>query len=662
MQPHARLSKGRLLATNEIANHYQTLYLRIFSEVHSDGPQSPALSKPTFQYDLYVPRQALSTVETLVLEAIPELKAYKYGESENDILEFLLGDMRDPVLAVVGGVGYGKTTLLRYISDYLSEKVQGLIDKVQFVLIDCFQHRTSILGRDTRIEVSVSAFLKSFIDDAIARKLGTAASPDNDTFWELIKDFRGFHSLRDAEHDAALTLDQVAALKEIRTRRKAERQKPHFYLQCSPYFNAMGQVLVLILDNVDALTGAAQLAIMDFSREAASDYACKIIVPMRDSTWRNMYSQQQDHTRPLSIKLPPPVLHNILQNRTEVFVSSVSHGRELPQLNIRGKKIEIPDTAAALQRLHAYLLTDDVIAVLELLSHGNLRRALSLVSRYYRSGRLRTSDFLAPLLDLVPDATPPIPTWLFWDAVLMGSRGTFISDHAIAGLVNLWSNGSSSGPFSHFVRLLLLSRLRTVSLPTGVILEEAGLLLDGHAETSEEEVCQAVFCMVNNGLLESPDVYQYENVKEVRGEQRITISSLGIYYLDEVAWNFTYISLVKDDVHLNTSTDIFQTVLDAPTLKERYRETVKFCEYLWQQEVAMLSLSLTGREKSTMTTWYAGLAGTRITQKVCRALVRFGTNQRLPHEVLSRAASLEKRVLEGVSQTGGAHSPDGSST
>lgn len=657
MRPYEQLS--RLQRSNEIVDAYWELFSEIFSAATPTPPRSATKKESEaslrFFRDLYVCFREGHVPPVIVDGQV--ISEAEIGTHEEDVLRAIL-NTDERLLVVVGDVGRGKTSLLKYTLEYLPSISPALGKKLHTLMIDCYKQRSSLCGTDSNVDVSVRQYLDQQINKFVGKILSDTARAENDDFWTVIKEFDEFRGLADFEKDTNSLSEPTPARREIHQRRRSERQMNHFYLRSAPYIEYTDGTLAIVFDNVDALKTEAQLAVLNYAREIGDRLACEALITMRTKTWQSVSPHLRDNGHGLYKKMIPPDVATVIKRRTETVLSKldeVSTDRDIEVNPEKGspKRVRINRDVlkANLSKLHEHLLEPERFDIIDNLASSNIRVALRLSFRAYQSGRWRSTDLFAPLLGIELDDHSHIPEHVFLEALLRGRDVTFAGRSChVEGLINMFSNGNSAHPLSRLVRPLLIGRLRLAndaSVSVGELLEEWGSIGLQSIDFAQTHLRYAIFRLLNAHIIESPDVYFFDKQSDVSSSVRLRLTSAGRYYATSFMWEFSYLMLVKDDIFFDEDSRIpYRPAPRCNSLSDHARETVSFANFLLDQESELL-LRTNAVAQKTIARWLLGITSQpSLSMEICRALVKFissGKN-RIRDDVSIRISNIESQA------------------
>lgn len=125
------------LPANQVYIMFQPYLLKAFSEIPPVNFSSESLSDTGFEYKLsdretefftkfYIPCTTNQTEKLAenIIGKTRRVKSLYIGEYAKDILEFVSADVGDPgILLLAAPIGWGKTSLLRYVFHYIVPKM-----------------------------------------------------------------------------------------------------------------------------------------------------------------------------------------------------------------------------------------------------------------------------------------------------------------------------------------------------------------------------------------------------------------------------------------------------------------------------------------------------------------------------------------------------------
>lgn len=407
---------------------------------------------------------------------------------EADLIEFLLNYSDNRVLSVVGPVGIGKSTFLRYVLYAIRDECESMAHLVP-IIVDC-------LGLPT--------------DKPSNREL-------------LRKALRAV-----AQGFARIDSSPPTALMDHWQERMQGEVVPSTFLD---FFSDVKQSLlpdrepVVVFDNVDQLDPRAVSKIIDISRGIFLETNCATILSMRPNTYRTHLELSHERGAFLRylIEVTPPDLCEIVRLRLEVaFRNSSKRGTAGRQ----SKQFIIDNVPDVINSLSKRILTPDIQAMLlEGIANNNVRFALKAFERFLRHRDLNIERVLPTLFPLATNSES-------WDEThwkehilngMMHGSDPYYHDDKDAVIANIFV----FEPINDAPKYLILHRILAT-------LDWAGEIVDFHAFSMwmtefgyDPTVCRlAVTHLLRKGLVYSP-----ETEVDAEHAQHLSMSPSGYFYL-----------------------------------------------------------------------------------------------------------------------------------
>jgi hypothetical protein len=440
---------------------------------------------------------------------------------ELDFIDFLLTYKGNRILSVIGSVGVGKTTFLRYVLQSLRAECASLRPYVP-VFINCVALASPHPEYHDLLFEIVGSVEQVFLGKKSDVSTGGKSDPAIGVAQtqSLLADYRqlGF-SLRNAS-------DIVEFLQRLR--RVCQEG-------CEP---------VVIFDNVDQLKPEVVADIVALARSVHLRTGLCVITAMRPATHSTQVELQRGNGAFYSyyIEITPPDLRPVIRRRLKRALSNVG---SLSFVNPKGATFVVDDPERALSSIIEKVLTPKVQEIfLRDLFNNDLRHALIGFSAFLKYRELRPELMFEMRPTSGKELEPLLGSWF---------------DHLIDGMMisdqEHYSEGQNS-PITNLLQFEYQGRLDYLVQYTCLsLLGWAGRFVERRTMVEwlqtfgyDADMSIAVIRrLLGRRLLYSPEV---ERPTELDSVHSVKLSTSGQYYLDHLIQHPQYIYNVVYDIDL----------------------------------------------------------------------------------------------------------------
>jgi hypothetical protein len=332
-----------------------------------------------------------------------------------------------------------------------------------------------------------------------------------------------------------------------------------------------GRTPLVVLDNIDQRPPGFQDRIFETAHSIADSWPGTVFVSLRPST----FFESQAHG---PVAAYQPRVFTIAPARTDqVIIKRLQYARQKAQeTGLQGVfpvnlSIQSQDLTSYLDALiKAFTLDEDLKAMVDNMSGGNLRQALFFLYSFIGSGYVST----ARVLDVAESGRVyTVPLHELLRAIIFGDADYF--DPKTSPVCNIWDISSNDGR-EHFLLPNILGHIQRVG-------ESAGR--SGFVEMSEVyKFGQSLGCSQEQvgGQLQRAISKRLVDFVEGRNGGSYRITSVGSYMYRRMSCMFSYVDAMVVDTPI-TDVAFRAKIDDAKTILDRLRRTRVFCEYLDQQ-------------------------------------------------------------------------------
>ncbi|WP_222845005.1 hypothetical protein, partial [Kocuria sp. CNJ-770] len=498
--------------------------------------------------------------------AIEEPAALKTGVNPALSEEALAAAASHRPIVLLGGVGSGKSTFIQHLVridaravfqdaiaimvDYgrgatFSSPSEYAVDRIRTVLLEDY-------------DIDIDDF--EFVEDVYRKDLQRF---DRGVYGQLKGIDEPTYRIKRIEHLAALLGNRAEHLRRSISRITRTRRRQ----------------VVIFLDNVDQRDHHDQNKVFLAANELAASWDATVFVTLRPETY---YESQRYgavsgyHPRVFSIS--PPRTDVMLQKRIEFALRVLSGGGDVRTTG-GGLGLESESLESFLRVLeHNFARNFPLLALIDNMAGGNMRRALAFVTQFIGSGHVDTEKIIE-----IQNRTPGryvVPIHEFLRSLIHGDAEYY--DPHTSPIANMFSIDRPDAR-NHFLLPMsleyILSKGDAKDSAGYVQLEDVYSHLQGLG-FSLDAVAFALNYHARFRLIESPlsDV-------DVTQAERCRITTIGAYTLNHFPSLFTYCDAMVVDTPILDS-DVRVGIRDARTLPDRLARVDAFVRYLdacWEQ-------------------------------------------------------------------------------
>jgi hypothetical protein len=513
------------------------------------------------------------------------------GAFESSVRNIAKQKKRSTVMLLLGGVGAGKTTFLKKMRvKYCSNVIDS---SGAYYYIDF---------RDAPPKPPFEGFVynslrKQLTNDErfveICRQevpsLPAGASPLHSPAmlkWLFQTDLNDIEALA---REVGVTDPAEIGRRKLQRLEEASRDDREIVRRAFLLLHACNRFILLALDNADQLGQDYQLQIFLFAEHLASEIEVNVITALREEKYYlasqqgafNAFQNQIFH-------ISSPRLSDLLSLR---LAYARDHLKEL-----------LPDSSPQQRQDANYFLeairtggvgafgrpgSSNVVRLLERLTMGNMRSALSMFRTFISSGNTKIDKILDIYSGNKSRRVPyHVPFHEFTKSVMLGDHRYYSEAHS--SVVNVFAL-SGYGPGSHFTALRILTYLMLASNRTSVNFErgfvEQGELLDAFAvlPSGTQEARAQLQRLLKANLIEG-DTGVASDLDRCRA---LRATAAGEYYLTFLVRAFAYLDLVFIDTPICDSAVMtrLRELRDGRDAAARFERVDLFLDYLAKEEI-----------------------------------------------------------------------------
>lgn len=489
-------------------------------------------------------------------------------------------NLPDPII-IIGTAGAGKTTFIKYFSEVvLSQKNKR---NRPLVYLD-FRLFTSQTIRDTKfIFKIILAQLEDKYPELNLTKINILKTIYNK---EIIKKSEGTWSrYKGTEHmDDAIAeyidenqKDPINHLKSV---------TEYLFYKCN-------KRICVLFDNADQLNDEDQKEVFLLGNSINRNLNSIVLISLREGyfyKWRkkppfNAYQSVVYH-------ITAPSYKRVLQKRIEYVMNNFDFAALDMESDNKVVKFREGSLQHLFKNLYDTLFTSrqsDVMDFLEETSYPNTREGLELFKSFLLSGHSKITEYMS----FNYGTGDGVPIWEFFKSIALESNYYYETQKST--VVNLLYPSKSNK--NHFTKIRILNYLRSKLnssakrkdyFPVNKIMDL--FLLAGYTVDIIEEELQILF---EAKLISTSDYTEdIEELAVIELTSLVSITSVGLYYLEKLLGHFYYLDLVLQDTpiydehYYGEITKIFpdSDEYGNRNLSDRRETTSKFIEYLSSEE------------------------------------------------------------------------------
>ncbi len=437
-------------------------------------------------------------------------------------------------LLLLGSVGSGKTTFLRYTEEISAKKViQG---HIVWLYLDFKRATESDRPRDFIFRELLRA-----IEADQEFELGSWDNSVKHAYAQFIERAKNGH-LR-------LLYEADKKQFDIDVAREIAKDRDHIepYVEKILAQAANKHPVFLVIDNVDQFEKEeSQRDIFVEAQAAAKRMGLSVIMALRDATYllhRN--SPSFDAFQVDSLYIDAPQVLPVLSRRFS-YAKKFLEDKSAEITTEGGKRFQVENLAAFLDTVSASLLKDNNGYLIEVLSGGDIRRALSLVREFLSSGHT-SSDRVLWAHALGSEEGPKridkrfaFPRHEIFKACVLGQRRFYREEDSL--LPDIFDS-KLGGPGKQLLRMHLLHKLAAVAATTdrnGYIVENV------RSELYQMGVSDADVSLLLKQLFDFRAIRTADG-RTISDKSQLLPTRLGAFLVRELAAEFAYVEMCSID-------------------------------------------------------------------------------------------------------------------
>lgn len=443
------------------------------------------------------------------------------------------------LMLLIGNVGSGKTTFIRYFKKIFLENTHPeLSKKCDWIFINM---NSAPLSNN-----EIYGWIKSEIITQICNNHQDIDFSNIDTIKKVFKkEIKNF----EAGIGQLLREDLSAYNKELYDLLRANLDDTSIYLEALLYFlkESYNLLPIIVLDNCDKRNKEEQLLMFQVAQWLRTKFKCIIILPMRDSTY-DLYRDEpplDTVVKDLVFRIDPPDLLKVIQARLDYIIRCTNQTEATYVLrngiNVSIKRSELIEYFKCIM----LVIRNDRLAanIFYRLSDRNTRKGIQLFEDFCKSGHILSEDIF---MIRMAGKEYELPTYKYLNALLRKNRRYYKDDES--NFVNLfYSNYNDDFP-DPFIRIDILRWLKANiakegptktkgMFPVNAIIRDMQII--GH---NADVVLRELNYLIKRGLILSESL-----MNSVSNSDLVKIALSGSLHLNLLS-NVTYLAACAEDV------------------------------------------------------------------------------------------------------------------
>ncbi len=443
------------------------------------------------------------------------------------------------LMLLVGNVGSGKTTFIRYFKRMFLEKQHSLLAKQCDWLF--LNMNFAPLTND-----EIYSWLKN---DMITQITNSHLDIDFTNIDVIKKIFRKEIRAFDTGLGQLLKSDEATYNKELYELLRKNTENASTYLTALLFYlkENYGLLPIVVLDNCDKRNKDEQLLMFQVAQWLRTTFKCIVILPMRDSTYDSYKNEPPLDTivKDLVFRIDPPDLLKVIQARLD-YIIRITNQTESTYVLRNGINVSIK-RSELIEYFKCIMLAirNNRMAsnIFYRLSDRNTRNGIQLFEDFCKSGHVLADDIF---MIRATGREYDLPSYKFLNALMRKNRRFYNGEES--NFVNLfYSNYNDDFP-DPFVRIDILRWLKSKiakegptktrgMFPVSLMIQEMQII--GH---NANIVQRELSYLINHGLVLSETL-----TPNVSYNDLIKIAIPGFLHLNLLS-NVTYLAACAEDV------------------------------------------------------------------------------------------------------------------
>ena len=536
---------------------------------------------------------------------IPAKYKHCVGVAENEILTFIYnGGNR---LLLIGKEGWGKTTLLRFISHLIpnlknierdcvpiyfsfNKRINDLSVNIKELTEVQRQDRYNNILYDEILLNAIRYFTKSMLQSDLSSPFYKTIL-NEPQFSNEIMEFEDIY--KQANNGWITSIDRDIQWNNLR---KKISNKKETVLWSFAYLIKNSVIPLLIFDDLDPLNIEFHKYLYNETFYLAHNYKIKIILSIRPRINERLERFTQGAVRiNTRIYLDFPNIVQYLKGKDNRISKVVSEMKKKEIILDNGSKIIPNDIEKFFRNYLQILLYSDTRNFIKNISGGNMRVCNELIHVFIRSGFVNSDELITKIINYNKNRTFLLPLWIVYSSIITHNHYTVFGQYTLKDitshkvhLVNILCNGNENlNPLLLRLHLLSMFVRNNNNHFVEQVKEKYKKIISECNEIIFDRSINRVLQRFNNGgLISSPTCGFIENYEDVKPNDEFRKEELGEYYIKDILEIFEYLSFMKDDTDFGNNRKEIQSCIQVKGHINRFTEVIKYLQYLYEEEIA----------------------------------------------------------------------------
>jgi energy-coupling factor transporter ATP-binding protein EcfA2 len=511
-----------------------------------------------------------------------KIKNFKhYGPNEQYLLNRIFDGPKN-IIYIVGAIGSGKTTFIRFLTEYIHRENQynhckkDCIKKPKAIVIDfSIASKKSFATSNT---INITNDIMDMMINGLSEGIGNdyfSFPEEITTVWDrIIRDRKKKASIDGGVFGKIITLirqevKRDSIFKEIRINQE-------YYLEYLCHllnyinenvYKKKKRCFLIILDNIDQVSPLVQYHIRKIVKSFFAMCSAKCILTLRLGTFK----QQTVDSFQRIVELAP----HCGPNPTSIIVSRINMFEMEPEKYLKNfKPSEISQLCSYLSRIRNLIMTEkELFLFINAICGFSIRKALYL-ARYI---------LISPMMNVFSDKE--FTDFSIIRAILTGPSKTYIwSDSHVVDNI-FWVQGTENEVYLLKPRILKI--LKAKDNDSGIFVERLISILETF-EYSLDDIALALNQMVNptKRLIWTDGVFNFNTPDELikSNKQKIYLSKAGIGYIEVLINELEYVQEMLLDTPMPTNQ--FNYKVEYNNIWDRLSTVFHFLNFLVLKEIS----------------------------------------------------------------------------
>ncbi len=517
------------------------------------------------------------------------------SENEIDLLRLMFGDEKNDVSVILGKVGWGKTTLVKYVLKFLL-KYKKKECKFIPIHLDFNLYVNKLNSENDRVK-SVKLLYK-LLRKKVLKINSNTLHVDNENYWTFLKSLEDFSEYKQ-EEATLLKIYKEDKIEYFKLRSKLLKKNNAILYSLKYLKQEYNSKIIIFIDNIDPVNDIPTQAILVELYKIVKVYKIKAIVSFRPNTYSEIENKKEgvfDTFTPKSITLCKPRAKYIFKSKLKYLKKNEKDGKL--QILFGNRILKSESTFELLESYLILLKNKHVSNFLDNICSGNLRVWSKTLKIFFSSGYLKEhrlySNYLKYKLPKEEYKEYYNPEWIAFSSIITSNHTMFFpsyeGDRRKDLIINLFNNKT----FSFNTSIIRLNILQFFNHEASEINTLKRIYMEVFKCYSEQEdieysINYAVRILINAGLISSNRVYKVDADESINYIRDLKIEESGQYYLSVLIVHLDYLKFMKDDVHMPEEyLDEIYGSKKSRSNKRTFLDIIKFLSFLTKTEFELI--------------------------------------------------------------------------